>query len=198
MVKKFILKFHHLSDHDEEETEEDDNPNKMDNVPKILKIEGNMFDFETPLCMTFYEFNHLLKIDADLELPGMVRIGSITYFQDHGWYDELVDGKPKEETLALKAKIKGSWGDATPEVMKFCKWLKDSFENFHEIDYNVLVKLQECWWKVNAHEIALFTRTEKLRQGPYINMKTEWASNPYLDVNHVFRRDYEASNDGDI
>ncbi|GJU93227.1 hypothetical protein Tco_1317983 [Tanacetum coccineum] len=74
----------------------------------------------------------------------------------------------------------------------------DSFENFHEIDYNVLVKLQECWWKVNAHEIALFTRTEKLRQGPYINMKTEWASNPYLDVNHVFRRDYEASNDGDI
>ncbi|GJZ39282.1 hypothetical protein Tco_0585845 [Tanacetum coccineum] len=37
MVKKFILKFHHLSDHDEEEeTEEDDNPNETDNVPKIF------------------------------------------------------------------------------------------------------------------------------------------------------------------
>ncbi|GJW22852.1 hypothetical protein Tco_0033474 [Tanacetum coccineum] len=39
---------------------------------------------------------------------------------------------------------------------------------------------------------------EKLRQGPYANKKTEWASNPYLDVNRVFRRDYEANNDGDI
>ncbi|GKF76673.1 hypothetical protein Tco_0229143, partial [Tanacetum coccineum] len=49
----------------------------------------------------------------------------------------------------------------------------------------------------NAHEIALFTRMEKLRRGPYVNKKTEWASNPYLDVNRVFRRDYKASNVGD-
>ncbi|GJW29160.1 hypothetical protein Tco_0046035 [Tanacetum coccineum] len=47
------------------------------------------------------------------ELPGMVRVGSMTYFQDQGWYDELADGKLKDETLALKAKIEGSWGDAT-------------------------------------------------------------------------------------
>ncbi|GJR30350.1 hypothetical protein Tco_1106582 [Tanacetum coccineum] len=43
MVEKFVMKFHYLSDHDEEEeTEEDDNPNKLDNVPKIFKIEGNL------------------------------------------------------------------------------------------------------------------------------------------------------------
>ncbi|GKC41609.1 hypothetical protein Tco_1059331 [Tanacetum coccineum] len=84
LVKKFIMKFHHLSDHDEEEeTEEEDNPNKMDNVPAIFKIEGNM------------------------------------------WYDELADRKLKDETLALKV------------------------------------------------------------------------SNPYLDVNHIFGRNYEASNIGD-
>ncbi|GJY67623.1 hypothetical protein Tco_0469861 [Tanacetum coccineum] len=230
MVKKFILKFHHLSDHDEEEeTKEDDNPNETDNVPEIFKIEGNLFDFETPLCVAFYEFNYLLKIDADMitydvqnlktydeyeqelknviekgtkkpwsenrvpyqlcdhicepyrfkngntkwptctadidgfcngrELPEMVRIGSMTYFQDHMWYDELVDGKLKEETLTLKAKTKGSWGDATPGV--------------------------------NAHEIALFTRMENFRRGLYANMKIEWTSNPYLDVNRIFGRDYD-------
>ncbi|GJW56469.1 hypothetical protein Tco_0103200 [Tanacetum coccineum] len=33
MVEKFVMKFHYLSDHDEEEeTEEDDNPNKLDNI----------------------------------------------------------------------------------------------------------------------------------------------------------------------
>ncbi|GJW29161.1 hypothetical protein Tco_0046036 [Tanacetum coccineum] len=236
MVEKFILKFHHLSDHDEEEeTEEDDNPNETNNVPKIFKIEENLFDFETPLCMAFYEFNYLLKIKADLftydvqnlktydeyerelnnvvakgteepwskngvpyqlcdhicqpyhfkngktkwpmctfdidgfcnggELPGMVRVGSMTYFQDQGWYDELADGKLKDETFAFKAKIEGSWGDATPGV--------------------------------NAHETTLFTRMEKFRRGPYANMKTEWVSNPYLDVNSIFGRNYEASNIGD-
>ncbi|GJX64753.1 hypothetical protein Tco_0299096 [Tanacetum coccineum] len=67
MVEKFILKFHHLSDHDEEEeTEEDDNPNETNNVPKFFKIEGNLFDFETPLCEAFHEFNCLLKINTDL------------------------------------------------------------------------------------------------------------------------------------
>ncbi|GJT88003.1 hypothetical protein Tco_1069720 [Tanacetum coccineum] len=125
-----------------EETEEDDNPNKTDNVLEIFKIKGNLFDFETPLCEAFYESNYLLKINTDLftydiqnfktydeyerelnndiakvdrfcnggELPGMVRVGSVTYFQDHRWYDELADGRLKDETLALKAKVEGSWG----------------------------------------------------------------------------------------
>ncbi|GJR11239.1 hypothetical protein Tco_0793891 [Tanacetum coccineum] len=33
---------------------------------------------------------------------------------DHRWYDELADGKLKDETLALKTKIKDHGGDATP------------------------------------------------------------------------------------
>ncbi|GKF88998.1 hypothetical protein Tco_0262961, partial [Tanacetum coccineum] len=110
----------------------------------------------------------------------MVRVRSMTYFQDHKWYDELVDGKLKEETLALKAKVEGSWGDSAPKVMKFCKWLKNSFENFHEMDYDVLVKLQECWWKVNAYEIGLFNRMENFERGLYANMKTEKTRDPYL------------------
>ncbi|GJX55632.1 hypothetical protein Tco_0285529 [Tanacetum coccineum] len=77
MLEKFIIKFHHLSDHNDEETQEDDNPNKMDNVPEIFRIEGNLFDFETPLY-------------------------------------------------------------ATLGVVKFCKWLKGCFENFHELEYEVL------------------------------------------------------------
>ncbi|GJY40591.1 hypothetical protein Tco_0427861 [Tanacetum coccineum] len=139
--------------------EDEEDPNKTNNAPEIFMIEGNLFDFETPL-----------------------------------WYTELADGKLKDETLALKSKIEGSWGDATPGVIKFCRWLKCCFENFHELEYEVLVKLQECWWKVNAHEIAPFTHMENFGRGLYENMKTEWASNPYLDTNCIFGRDYEASN----
>ncbi|GKC29425.1 hypothetical protein Tco_1036719 [Tanacetum coccineum] len=66
MLEKFIFKFHHLSDHNEEETEEDDNRNETDNIPEILRIEGNLFNFETFLCEAYYEFSCLLKIDTDL------------------------------------------------------------------------------------------------------------------------------------
>ncbi|GKC67637.1 hypothetical protein Tco_1100235, partial [Tanacetum coccineum] len=70
------------------------------------------------------------------ELPGMVQVGCMTYFQDHKWYDELANRKLKEETLAHKAKVKESWGDATLGVMKFCAWLKDIFKNFHKLNYD--------------------------------------------------------------
>ncbi|GJY17480.1 hypothetical protein Tco_0388971 [Tanacetum coccineum] len=52
----------------------------------------------------------------------MVRVGCMTYFRDHKWYDELADGVLKEEALVYKARFKESWGDATPEVMKFYAW----------------------------------------------------------------------------
>ncbi|GKB20666.1 hypothetical protein Tco_0854589 [Tanacetum coccineum] len=64
LVEKFIQKFYQLFYNNEEmEADEDDNP---DDIAKIFKIEGNLFDFETPLCKAFNEFNYLLKINTDL------------------------------------------------------------------------------------------------------------------------------------
>ncbi|GJR96366.1 hypothetical protein Tco_0268540 [Tanacetum coccineum] len=256
LVKNFVLKFYNLCEHDEEEETNDDNdPDVIDNVLEIFKIDNDLFNFDSPLCIAFEEFNHLLKIDPDLftydiqgfkmydeyaqelnnktqgnkepwsengvpyqlcdhicepycfkngktkwptcssdidgfcnggELPGMVQIKIMSYFQDHKWDDELMDGKLKDETLTLKTKVEKSWGDATLGVMKFCIWLKNSFENFHELNHNVLVKLQECWWKVNTYEIAPFTQTEDFRRGPYANMKTNWTHDPYLGTNQIF------------
>ncbi|GJY44706.1 hypothetical protein Tco_0432919 [Tanacetum coccineum] len=79
------------------------------------------------------------------ELPGMVRVGYMTYFQDYEWYDDLVDRKLKEEALKQKAIYERSWGDAKQGVMNFCAWLKRCFGNFHELDYELLVKLKEYW-----------------------------------------------------
>nr|GEU79908.1 putative retrotransposon Ty1-copia subclass protein [Tanacetum cinerariifolium] len=256
-----IKKLYQLSDNNGD-IEEDDDP---DDIADIFMIEGNLFDFETPMCEAFNDFNHLLKIDKDLfsfniqgtrtyevyelnnlvtrdlkepwldngvpyqlcdhicepyrfkngiakwptcslnvdgfcnsgELPRMVRVESMTHFQDHKWYDELVDGKLKDENLAFKAKVEKSWGNATPGVMKLCIWLINSFGNFHELDYNVLVKLQECWWKINAGEVAPFTRSESYGHGPYANIKTNCAHDPYLKVNNIFGRNYDISNTQD-
>ncbi|GKE19760.1 hypothetical protein Tco_1431272 [Tanacetum coccineum] len=160
LVEKFVQKFYQLSDNNEEmETDEDDGPN---NIADIFKIEGNLFDFETPLCKAFNEFNYLLKIDTNLFTFDIKGIMTYEEYElnnnmtgdleepwsdnrDHKWYDELTNGKLKEEALMHKARFEESWGDATLGVMKFCAWLKSSFENFYELDYDVLVKLEECW-----------------------------------------------------
>ncbi|GKE46419.1 hypothetical protein Tco_1477677 [Tanacetum coccineum] len=194
VVEKFILKFHHLSDHDEEEeTEEDDNPNETDNLinDKAKGTEEPWSESRVPYQLCDHICEPYRFKSGETKWPTCT--SDIGGFCNSG----KLPGMIRDETLALKAKIKGSWGDATLEVMKFCRWLKNSFENFHELDYDVLVKLQECWWKVNAQEIAPFTHMENFKRGPYANIKTEWASDPYLDVNRIFRRDYEACNFGD-
>ncbi|GJZ49745.1 hypothetical protein Tco_0603935, partial [Tanacetum coccineum] len=35
-------------------------------ITEIFKIETNLFDYETPLCTRFNEFNYLLKVDTEL------------------------------------------------------------------------------------------------------------------------------------
>ncbi|GKB30680.1 hypothetical protein Tco_0870081 [Tanacetum coccineum] len=68
LVENFILKFHDLCEHDEEEETDDDDydPHTFDNVPEIFEIDDDLFHFDSPLCIAFEEFNHLLKIDPDL------------------------------------------------------------------------------------------------------------------------------------
>ncbi|GKA05498.1 hypothetical protein Tco_0684618 [Tanacetum coccineum] len=156
----------------------------------LLKIDTDLFIFEIQEIKTYrktYRLKNgmtkwpLCSLDIDEfcnggELPGMVRVGCMTYFQDYKWYDELTDGKLKEEALTHKARIEESWGKATPRVMKFCEWLKNSFENFKELDYDVLVKLEECWWKKdydpnldnNANNAGDTQDTKKERHDPLV------------------------------
>ncbi|GJV20128.1 hypothetical protein Tco_1369148 [Tanacetum coccineum] len=47
---------------DLEETDHDDEQE----IGEIFRIKTNLFDYETPLCEKFKEFNYLLKIDPDL------------------------------------------------------------------------------------------------------------------------------------
>ncbi|GJU88211.1 hypothetical protein Tco_1300634 [Tanacetum coccineum] len=46
--------------------EESSDSDREDEVAKIFRIETNVFDFETPLCKAFKEFNYLLQIDPDV------------------------------------------------------------------------------------------------------------------------------------
>ncbi|GJR64168.1 hypothetical protein Tco_0842247 [Tanacetum coccineum] len=59
----------------------------------------------------------------------------------------LADMNLKEEALKQKAIYETSWGDESQSVMNLCAWLKKSFGNIHELDYELLIKLEDYWWK---------------------------------------------------
>ncbi|GJS88820.1 hypothetical protein Tco_0771456 [Tanacetum coccineum] len=150
-----------------DEYEQELNNEKTQGLNEQWSKNGVPYQLSDHICESYRFKNGITKwptcsSDTDVycnggELPGMVRVGRMTYFQDHKWYDKMIDRGLKQETLKYKAQIEESWGDATPGVMKFCAWLKNSFKNFHELDYDVLVKLEECWWRVNTNEVCPFT-----------------------------------------
>ncbi|GJX16093.1 hypothetical protein Tco_0216925 [Tanacetum coccineum] len=126
---------------------EDECSSDMNETTEIFKIEDNLIDYETPLwkleepwsenripyqlcdhiCEPYRFKNEITKwptyssnIDGFCnggELPGMVRVRCMTYFQDKKWYDELTDGKLKVEALTHKARIEEFRGIANSRVM---------------------------------------------------------------------------------
>ncbi|GKB75358.1 hypothetical protein Tco_0942253, partial [Tanacetum coccineum] len=51
---------------DEVELTNEESSDDMDEVAEVFRIDTNLFDFETPMCKAFKEFNYLLQIDPDL------------------------------------------------------------------------------------------------------------------------------------
>ncbi|GJV94541.1 hypothetical protein Tco_1546118 [Tanacetum coccineum] len=71
----------------------------------------------------------------------------MVYFQDYEWSKGLEDGDSKEETLKEKSILEGSRGHENRKGKNFCSWLKESFGNYHKLDYELMLKLEVYWWE---------------------------------------------------
>ncbi|GKE13549.1 hypothetical protein Tco_1417100, partial [Tanacetum coccineum] len=70
-----------------------------DEVAEVFRIDTNIFDFETPMCKTFKEFNYLLQIDLDLLTKDIEGFKTYDEYKDDWIYEwnkdkPWVDGKP--------------------------------------------------------------------------------------------------------
>ncbi|GKE75640.1 hypothetical protein Tco_1537681 [Tanacetum coccineum] len=52
--------------YDEVELTDKESSDDMDEVAEVFRIDTNQFDYETPMCEAFKEFNYLLQINPDL------------------------------------------------------------------------------------------------------------------------------------
>ncbi|GJU63621.1 hypothetical protein Tco_1245456 [Tanacetum coccineum] len=62
--------------------EESFDSEEEEEVAKNFRIETNVFDFETPLCRAFMEFNYLLQIDADVLTKDIDRFKTYKEYKD--------------------------------------------------------------------------------------------------------------------
>ncbi|GKA28292.1 hypothetical protein Tco_0714460 [Tanacetum coccineum] len=67
----------------------------------------DLFTFDIQGTRTYEEYELNNTVTRDLKEPWLDN-------RNHKWYDELADGKLKEETLMHKAKVEESWGIQLP------------------------------------------------------------------------------------
>ncbi|GKC14041.1 hypothetical protein Tco_1010823 [Tanacetum coccineum] len=92
-----------------EETNQDDEQE----IGEIFRFETNLFDYETPLCEKFKEFNYLFKIDSDVLTSDIVGFKTYDEYKDDWIYDwhknvPWVHEKPWTDT--------GVWTEPPPVV----------------------------------------------------------------------------------
>ncbi|GJX11613.1 hypothetical protein Tco_0201472 [Tanacetum coccineum] len=84
---------------DEVELTDEESSNNMDEVAEVVRIDTNLFDFETPMCKAFKEFNYLLQIDPDLLTKDIEGFKTYEDYKDdwiYEWNKDVpwVDEKP--------------------------------------------------------------------------------------------------------
>ncbi|GJU44639.1 hypothetical protein Tco_1201905 [Tanacetum coccineum] len=102
---------------DEVELTDEEFSDNEDEVAEVFRIDTNIFDFETPMCKAFKEFNYLLQIDPDLLTKDIEGFKTYEEYKDDWIYEwnrdvPWVDEKPWTDT--------GVWTEPTP-VKHYCK-----------------------------------------------------------------------------
>ncbi|GKB45818.1 hypothetical protein Tco_0896571 [Tanacetum coccineum] len=84
---------------DEVDLTDEEFSDNEDEVAEVFRIDTNIFDFETPMCKAFKEFNYLLQIDPDLLTKDIEGFKTYDEYKDDWIYEwnrdvPWVDEKP--------------------------------------------------------------------------------------------------------
>ncbi|GJS85693.1 hypothetical protein Tco_0752234 [Tanacetum coccineum] len=72
---------------DDESSDLEEYWSDKEETAEIFKIENDVFDYETPLCLAFNEFNYLLKVDPDLLTKDIMRFKTYEDYKDDWIYE---------------------------------------------------------------------------------------------------------------
>ncbi|GJU11086.1 hypothetical protein Tco_1133482 [Tanacetum coccineum] len=76
---------------DEVELTDEESFDDEDEIVEVFRIDTNIFDYETPLCSAFNEFNYLLKVDLDLLTKDIMGFKTYKDYKDDWIYEWIKD-----------------------------------------------------------------------------------------------------------
>ncbi|GKC27135.1 hypothetical protein Tco_1034429 [Tanacetum coccineum] len=100
-----------LGGDDKVELTDEESSDNEDEVAEVFRIDTNIFDFETPMCKTFKEFNYLLQIDLDLLTKDIEGFNTYDEYKDDWIYEWNKDIPWVDEKPWTKA---GVWTEPKP------------------------------------------------------------------------------------
>ncbi|GJU84394.1 hypothetical protein Tco_1291940 [Tanacetum coccineum] len=88
---------------DEVELTDEESSDDMDEFADVFRIDNNIFNFETPICKAFKEFNYILQVDPDLltkDIEGFKTYEDYKNYWIYEWNKDVpwVDEKPWTNT----------------------------------------------------------------------------------------------------
>ncbi|GJV81621.1 hypothetical protein Tco_1517491 [Tanacetum coccineum] len=125
---------------DEVELTNEESSDNEDEVAKVFRINTNIFDFETPMCKTFKEFNYLLQIDPDLLTKDIEGFKTYEEYKDDWIYEWNKDIPWVDKNLWTDTRV---WKEQKPVKLTCkpfnyktgcsewptCSWRNDGFCN---------------------------------------------------------------------
>ncbi|GKE92267.1 hypothetical protein Tco_1573362 [Tanacetum coccineum] len=102
---------------DEVELTDEESSDDEDEIAEVFRIHANIFDYKTPLCSAFNEFNYLLKVDPDLLTKDIVGFKTYEDYKDDWIYEWNKDVPWVYDKPWLD---NGIWKEPTP-VKHTCK-----------------------------------------------------------------------------
>ncbi|GJX59640.1 hypothetical protein Tco_0291030 [Tanacetum coccineum] len=148
---------------DETSDLEETNHDNEQEIGEIFRIETNLFDYETPLCEKFKEFNYLLKIDPDVLTKDIKGFMTYDEYKDdwiYEWNENVpwVHEKPWTDT--------GVWTEPAPVVhcckpfiyksgcseWPTCSWRKDGYCNRGNLPGAYIVGNTLCYQDLEWYE----------------------------------------------
>ncbi|GJY85597.1 hypothetical protein Tco_0499623 [Tanacetum coccineum] len=153
---------------DLKETDHDDEQE----ISEIFIIETNMFDYETPLCEKFKEFNYLLKIDPDLLTKDIEGFKTYEEFKDDWIYEWNKDVPWVHEKPWMDY---GAWKEPTPvthyddDESSYERWKRynvyndTNHDHEYEMDHEVDERQEICSNETHELPVCNIRRFEMIK-----------------------------------
>ncbi|GJX99915.1 hypothetical protein Tco_0356934 [Tanacetum coccineum] len=106
-----------IREDDEVKLIDEESSDDIDEVAEVFRINTNLFNFETPMCKAFKEFNYILQIDPDLLTKDIEGFKTYADYKDDWIYEWNKDVPWVDEKPWTNA---GVWTKPTP-VKHTCK-----------------------------------------------------------------------------